>query len=53
MTMASKPMWECITIEEPMRASSTGAELPVTKGVTINGMRATESARSKVQWYEP
>ena len=36
-----------------MRASRTGVLVPVTKGVTIRGISATDIARSKVQWYDP
>src|SRR5262245_34343336 len=51
--MAAKPMWECTMTEEAMRASRTGVVVAVTKGVAMRGTRATESARSNVQWYEP
>lgn len=53
MTMASNPMCECNTTAPPMRASRTGVLDPVTKGVTMRGINATERARSNVQWYDP
>ena len=34
---------------EPMSPSRIGVEEPVTKGVTISGINATERARSNVQ----
>lgn len=53
MIMESNPICECMTIEVPIRASRTGVLVPVTNGVTTRGTSATESARSKVQWYDP
>jgi hypothetical protein len=50
VTMASNPICECNTMELPMRASRTGVLDPVTKGVTMRGIKATERARSNVQW---
>ena len=40
-------------MDDPIRASRTGVLVPVTKGATMRGTIATESARSKVQWYDP
>jgi hypothetical protein len=34
-------------------ASVVGFNEPDAKGATVNGIKATEMRRSKVQWYEP
>lgn len=45
-----KPMCEWTNIAETNMASMVGFKLPAANGARVRGIRATESARSAIQW---